>query len=156
MLDYPVNGYSRTQKSRPGVNCFSGKNGLKEFLNNTRILVNLLPLTAETKYILNHDTLSQLQHDGYVINAARGKHLVNEDLISLINSGHLSGATLDVFDEEPLPSNHPFWQHPKITVTPHMAARTHREESIAQIADKIQSLQEGKPVTGIVDPIKGY
>jgi glyoxylate/hydroxypyruvate reductase A len=116
----------------------------------------LLPLTAETENILNYKNLSQLQSDGYVINVGRGNHLVDNDLIELIDQGHLSGATLDVFRTEPLPTEHPFWQHPKITLTPHAAARTHREESVAQIARKIQSLHLNKPITGIVDLQKGY
>ena len=156
MFQYPINGYSRNLKEIEGVNCFSGNHGLTEFLNNTRVLVNLLPLTAETENIMNYDTLSKLQKGGYVINVARGKHLVDDDLLKLIDIGHLSGATLDVFRTEPLSVNHPFWQHPKITITPHTAARTRREESIAQIAKKIQSLQHGTSITGLVDLSRGY
>jgi glyoxylate/hydroxypyruvate reductase A len=115
-----------------------------------------MPLTPETENILNQSTLSQLQAGGYVINVARGKHLVEEDLITLIDNGHLAGATLDVFRTEPLPADHPFWQHPKITVTPHTSARTLREESIAQIVGKIQALQRGEPINGVVDPQRGY
>jgi glyoxylate/hydroxypyruvate reductase A len=87
---------------------------------------------------------------------ARGKHLIEEDLIELIDSGHLAGATLDVFRTEPLPAEHPFWQHPQITVTPHTSARTLREESIAQIIGKIQALQRGEAINGVVDPQRGY
>ncbi|MBM3398232.1 MAG: glyoxylate/hydroxypyruvate reductase A, partial [Betaproteobacteria bacterium] len=129
---------------------------LPEFLRATRVLVNLMPLTAETENILNKDTLSQLQQGAYVINVARGKHLVDEDLIALIDRGHLAGATLDVFRTEPLPLSHPFWQHPKITVTPHTSARTLREESIAQIVGKMQALQRGEAINGVVDPQRGY
>jgi glyoxylate/hydroxypyruvate reductase A len=156
MFQYPINGYSRDLKEIEGVNCFSGEHGLTEFLNNTRVLVNLLPLTAETENIMNYDTLSKLQEGGYVINVARGKHLVDDDLLKLIDIGHLSGATLDVFRTEPLAADHPFWKHPKITITPHTAARTQREESITQIARKIQSLQHGTSITGLVDLLKGY
>jgi glyoxylate/hydroxypyruvate reductase A len=108
---------------------------------------------------MNLDTLSRLQPGGYVINVARGSHLVDGDLITLIDNGHLAGATLDVFRTEPLPSDHPFWKHPKITITPHTSARTLREESIAQIAGKIRSLAGGAPINtlaGVVDPKKGY
>jgi glyoxylate/hydroxypyruvate reductase A len=115
-----------------------------------------MPLTPETENMLNHTTLSQLQPGGYVINVARGKHLVDEDLIALIDSGHLAGATLDVFRTEPLPAEHAFWKHPKITVTPHTSARTLREESIAQIVGKIQALQRGESIQGVVDPARGY
>ena len=156
VFEFPVNGYSRSAKDLPGIRCFSGAQGLPEFLSATRVLVNLMPLTPETENILNHGALSQLQKGGYVINVARGKHLVEEDLITLIDSGHLAGATLDVFRTEPLPADHPFWQHPKITVTPHTSARTLREESIAQIVGKIQALQRGEPINGVVDPQRGY
>lgn len=156
MFGYPVNGYSRTLKEIEGINCFSSDSGLWDFLNNTRILINLLPLTAETENILNRNTLSKLQPGGYVVNVARGKHLVDQDLIDLIDAGHLSGATLDVFREEPLPADHQFWKHPKITVTPHIAARTQRENSVRQIADKIRSLEQDENVTGIIDLQRGY
>jgi glyoxylate/hydroxypyruvate reductase A len=156
VFEFPVNGYSRSAKNLPSIRCFSGLQSLPEFLAATRVLVNLMPLTAETENILNKDTLSQLQKGGYVINVARGKHLVDEDLLALIDSGHLAGAALDVFRTEPLPADHVFWQHPKITVTPHTSARTLREESIAQIVGKIQALQRGEPINGMVDPQRGY
>jgi glyoxylate/hydroxypyruvate reductase len=156
VFEFPVNGYSRSAKDLPGIRCFSGTQGLPEFLAATRVLVNLMPLTPETENILNQSTLSQLQKGGYLINVARGKHLVEEDLIALIDNGHLAGATLDVFRTEPLPAGHPFWQHPKITVTPHTSARTLREESIAQIVGKIQALQRGDAINGVVDPQRGY
>ena len=156
VFEFPVNGYSRSAKNLPGIRCFSGAQGLNEFLATTRVLVNLMPLTPETENILNKDTLSQLQPGGYLINVARGKHLVEEDLMALIDSGHLAGATLDVFRTEPLPADHAFWKHPKITVTPHTSARTLRDESIAQIVGKIQALQRGEAITGVVDPQRGY
>jgi glyoxylate/hydroxypyruvate reductase len=160
VFEFPVNGYSRSAKNLPGIRCFSGEQGpgkgLPEFLAATRVLVNLMPLTPETENILNRTTLSQLQQGGYVINVARGKHLVDDDLIALIDGGHLAGATLDVFRTEPLPAEHPFWQHPQITVTPHTSARTLREESIAQIVGKIQALQRGEAINGVVDPQRGY
>ncbi|WP_090044744.1 glyoxylate/hydroxypyruvate reductase A [Limnohabitans sp. 2KL-27] len=156
VFDFPVNGFSRSPKNLPGIRCFSGAQSLPEFLQATRVLVNLMPLTPETENILNHANLSLLQQGGYVINVARGKHLVEEDLITLIDSGHLSGAMLDVFRTEPLPADHPFWHHPKITVTPHTSARTLREESIAQIVGKIQALQRGQAINGVVDSQRGY
>ncbi len=156
VFDFPVNGYSRSPKDLAGIRCFSGVQALPEFLAATRVLVNLMPLTPETENILNHATLSQLQKGGYVINVARGKHLVDEDLLALIDSGHLAGATLDVFRTEPLPADHVFWQHPKITVTPHTSARTLREESIAQIVGKMQALQRGESIQGVVDHQRGY
>ncbi|MGH8859421.1 MAG: NAD(P)-dependent oxidoreductase, partial [Polaromonas sp.] len=127
-----------------------------DFLAATRILVCLLPLTPGTHDIMSRDSLSYLQPGGYVINVARGAHLVDEDLIALIDSGHLAGATLDVFRTEPLPTEHPLWRHPKITITPHTSARTLREESIAQIAGKILALERGEPIAGVVDSSRGY
>ena len=116
----------------------------------------LLPLTVATRNILNHTTLSQLQRGGYVVNVARGAHVVDEDLIALVDSGHLAGATLDVFRTEPLPPEHAFWQHPRIVVTPHMSARTLHEESIAQIASKIIAMNQGQAVSGVVNREAGY
>ncbi len=161
-FDFPVLGWSRSAKNIAGVQCFSGlkgEGGFNDFLVATRILVCLLPLTTETENILNHSSLSKLLPGAYVINVARGAHLVDDDLIALLASGHLAGATLDVFRQEPLPPDHPFWQHEKITLTPHTSARTLRHESIAQIAGKIKALQIGAASTtiaGVVDMKKGY
>jgi glyoxylate/hydroxypyruvate reductase A len=105
---------------------------------------------------MNAANLSRLMPGGYVINVARGAHLVDEDLIALLDSGHLAGATLDVFRTEPLPEGHPFWTHPKITVTPHTSARTLRDETIAQIAAKMRALERGEPMAGVVDVNRGY
>lgn len=155
-FEFPVNGWSRSPKALEGIRTFSGAEGLPDFLGASRVLVNLLPLTPETQNLMNRDTLSRLQPGGYVVNVARGAHLVDEDLLALIDSGHLAGATLDVFRTEPLPAGHPFWTHPRITATPHTSARTLRAESIAQIVGKMQALQRGEPVAGIVDPRRGY
>lgn len=155
-FEFPVLGWSRSPKQLHGVRCYAGAAQLAEFLAETKVLVCLLPLTAQTQGILRRETLAQLQPGGYLINVARGAHLVEEDLIPLLDSGQLAGATLDVFRQEPLPAGHPFWRHPKITVTPHTAARTLRDESVAQIAEKIQRLERGEPIAGIVDPTKGY
>ncbi|MEO6018236.1 MAG: glyoxylate/hydroxypyruvate reductase A [Polaromonas sp.] len=158
-FDFPVLGWSRSPKAVEGVRCFSGDEGFRDFLAATRVLVCLVPLTGETEGILNRDTLARLLPGAYLINVARGGHLVDDDLIALIDSGHLSGATLDVFSVEPLPNTHAFWTHPKINVTPHTSARTQREESIAQIAAKILALHQGAPIAslaGVVDPKKGY
>lgn len=155
-FDFPVNGWSRSPKAVDGVRAFTGMGQLPEFLAASRFLVCLLPLTPDTQDILNRDTLARLQPGGYVINVARGAHLVDADLIALLDSGHLAGATLDVFRTEPLPAEHPFWRHPKITVTPHTSARTLRDESITQIAGKIRALARGEPIAGVVDPQRGY
>jgi len=155
-FEFPVNGWSRSAKALDGIRAYSGAEGFHDFLAASRVLVNLLPLTPETQDIINRETLSRLQPGAYVVNVARGAHLVEQDLLALIDSGHVAGATLDVFRTEPLPAGHPFWTHPKITVTPHTSARTMREESIAQIARKMAALQRGEPVPGTVDLARGY
>lgn len=156
VFEFPVHGWSRSPKQIDGVRCHSGTDGFDGFLSSCRVLVNLLPLTPDTADILNRRTLSLLQPSAYLINVARGAHLVEEDLLALLESGHMAGATLDVFRTEPLPTDHPFWTHPKITVTPHTSARTLREESIAQIAGKMLAMSRGEAVAGLVDPVRGY
>jgi glyoxylate/hydroxypyruvate reductase A len=158
-FEFPVIGWSRSAKEIDGVRCFAGEEAFDDFLGASRVLVNLLPLTAATRGILNRETLSKLnggEPGGYLINVARGGHLVEADLVPLLDSGQLAGATLDVFEIEPLPADHPFPQHPKITVTPHCSARTEREASIAQIAGKIRAIERGEPVAGVVDVQRGY
>jgi glyoxylate/hydroxypyruvate reductase A len=155
-FEFPVFGWSRAPKALAGVRCFAGAGQLDEFLAASRILVCLLPLTADTRDVLCLRTLSRLRPGGYLINVARGAHLVEEDLITLLDNGHLAGAALDVFREEPLPPAHPFWRHSKITITPHSSARTLRSESINQIVGKMQALQQGLPIAGIVDRAVGY
>jgi glyoxylate/hydroxypyruvate reductase A len=156
MFEFPVHGWSRSPKQIDGITCHSGVDGFNGFLAASKVLVNLLPLTPDTQDILNRETMGRLQPGGHVINVARGAHLVEDDLIALLESGHLSGATLDVFRTEPLPADHPFWQHPKVTITPHTSARTLRDESIAQIAGKIVALSRGEPIAGVVHRDRGY
>lgn len=155
-FDYPINGWSRSPKAIAGVRAFTGAEQFNDFLSASRVLVNLLPLTPDTANVMNQDTLGRLQPGAYVINVARGAHLVEEDLLALIDSGHVAGATLDVFRTEPLPAGHAFWNHPRITITPHTSARTLRDESIAQIARKMAALERGEAVAGIVNPARGY
>lgn len=155
-FEFPVMGWSRGPRQVEGVRCFSGAEGFDGFLAASRVLVNLLPLTPGTRDVMNRGTLSRLMPGAYVINVARGAHLVDEDLLALIDEGHVAGATLDVFRTEPLPAGHPFWNNPRITLTPHTSARTLRDESIAQIAGKIAAMQRGEPVAGIVDAARGY
>jgi glyoxylate/hydroxypyruvate reductase len=156
MFDFSVRGWSQSAKQISNVECWHGTQQLDDFLRQCKVLVCLLPLTADTENILNHRTLSLLQLGGYVINVARGAHLVEADLIALLDNGHLAGATLDVFRQEPLPAEHAFWKHPKITVTPHTSARTLRDESIEQIVRKIVAVHSGQSVVGMVDRTKGY
>ena len=155
-FEFPVLGWSRSAKAIAGVQCFAGAAQFHDFLAATKVLVCLLPLTPETQGIMCLDSLSRLQPGGYVINVARGAHLVDEDLTALIDNGQLAGATLDVFRTEPLPAEHPFWQQPKITITPHTSARTMRDQSIAQIAGKIEALERGESIAGIVNVERGY
>jgi glyoxylate/hydroxypyruvate reductase A len=155
-FDFPVSGWSRSAKAIEGVRAFSGAEQFNDFLAASRVLVNLLPLTPETADVINADTLARLQPGAYIINVARGAHLVEDDLLAAIERGHVAGATLDVFRTEPLPAGHPFWHHPRITITPHTSARTLRDESIAQIARKMAALQRGDTVAGVVDAGRGY
>ena len=156
VFEFAVHGWSQSAKKIDGVQCWHGADQMHDFLRQCKVLVCLLPLTPQTENILNHRTLSLLQPGGYVINVARGAHLVDADLITLLGNGHLAGATLDVFRQEPLPAEHAFWKHPKITTTPHTSARTLRDESIAQIARKILAVHNGQSVVGTVDRAKGY
>jgi len=156
VFDFKVNGWSRSPRELQGVECFSGMDSLDRFLSETRILVNLLPLHDETRDIINARTLALLQPGSYVINVGRGGHVVDADLIAQIESGHVSGAMLDVFREEPLPENHPFWKQSRIILTPHTSARTLAADSIAQIVGKVAAMSRGEPVTGRVDLGKGY
>jgi glyoxylate/hydroxypyruvate reductase A len=155
-LGFPVLGWSRGKKQMDGVRHFAGPSGLDAFLAGSRALVCMLPLTAETRGILNRRTLSLLPTGAYVINVARGGLVVDEDLLAALEAGQIAGATLDVFHEEPLPAAHPYWRHPKVTITPHVSAITLTDESVAQIAEKIRRLERGEPVSGVVDPARGY
>lgn len=157
---FPVLGYSRSPKDLPGIRTFHDGGGpgrdLDACLAASRHLVNLLPLTPATENLLGRRTLSRLQPGGLVINLARGAHVVDEELLALIDEGHLDGAVLDVFRQEPLPAGHPFWRHPRVRITPHVAAFTLRDESLDQIAAKILAVERGEPVAGTVDPAAGY
>lgn len=153
---FPLRGWSRSRKTLPGVSCHAGMEELDAFLRGTRVLVCALPLTDDTHGILHRANLEKLARGAYVINIARGAHLVDDDLLALLQSGHIAGATLDVFRNEPLPTDHPFWQAPRITITPHVSALTLRDESVRQIAEKIRALQRGEAIAGIVDRKKGY
>lgn len=153
---FPLAGWSRSPKNLPGVAFHHGAAGLDAFLQASNVLVCVLPMTPETRGILQRATLVKLPAGAYVINVARGAHVVEADLLALIRSGHLSGAALDVFAEEPLPANHPFWNEPNIRITPHIAALTLCEETIEQVVSKIRALEQGVPVAGVVDRMKGY
>jgi glyoxylate/hydroxypyruvate reductase A len=156
LFGFPVRGWSRTPKDIPGVECFHGPEGLDAFLRGTRVLVCMLPLTPETAHLLDRHNLGKLLPGAYLINVARGAILSEPDLMTLIRSGHIAGATLDVFRHEPLPAPHPFWNEPRIAITPHISALTVRHDAVLQIADKIAALENGQPVDDLVDRQLGY
>jgi glyoxylate/hydroxypyruvate reductase A len=158
-LGMTTHGWSRTPKFLPGVVCHTGPAGLDALLAQSRVLVNLLPLTPETENILNAGFFEKLPRGAHLINVARGAHVVDADLLAALDSGRLSGATLDVFRTEPLPGDHPFWGHPGITVTPHISARTLTGPALAQIVTKIRMLEAGETsssAAGYVDRSRGY
>ena len=155
-LGFPVRGWSRTPKDLPGVACYAGIDQLDAFLAGTRVLVCMLPLTPDTSNLLDRARLSQLPEGAYLINVARGALVAEPDLLALIRAGHIAGATLDVFRNEPLPAPHPFWNEPRITITPHISALTLREEAVRQIAAKIRLLEQGETVADVVDRESGY
>jgi glyoxylate/hydroxypyruvate reductase A len=139
-------GWSRTEKSIPGVATFAGGPALTEFL----------PLTPQTRGLLDAAALAALPRGAFVINVARGDIVVEDDLLGALDAKYLSGALLDVFHQEPLPPEHPFWRHPRVIVTPHVSAATLVDESVAQVAAKIRRLERGEPVCGIVDRVRAY
>ena len=153
---FPLRVWSRSRKSWPQVQSFAGQAELGEFLQGTRVLINLLPNTAETAGIINQTLLAQLPDESYVLNLARGVHVVEEDLLAALNSGKLKGAMLDVFSREPLPQESPLWAHPRVAMTPHVAAVTRPMEAITYIAGTINRLERGEPVSGQVDRQRGY
>lgn len=155
-LGFGVRGWSRSERQVPGMRCFAGPEGLRAFAGGLQALVNLLPLTAATENILNQDLFAQLAPGATLVNVARGGHLVERDLIAGLDSGQLESATLDVFREEPLPPEHPFWRDQRIEITPHIAAETTLFASIRQIAAKIRALENGEAVEGVVDLRRGY
>lgn len=155
-LGFDVASWSRTPHALARVRTYAGDAELPAFLARTEILVCLLPLTPETENILDAHVFAQLPRAASVINVARGKLLVEEDLIAALDAGQLDAATLDVFREEPLPASHPFWRHPKIRITPHISAVTQIETATATLAANIECLYSGKPMTGVVDRGRGY
>jgi glyoxylate/hydroxypyruvate reductase len=153
---FPIRGWSRSAKDIPGVACYAGMAQLDEFLAGTQVLVVMLPLTAETGNLLDRRKLGKLPQGACVVNVARGAIVSEPDLLALIQSGHLRGATLDVFRHEPLPAQHPFWLEPRISITPHISALTIRADAVRQIAQKIAALEQGQPVDDVVDRNRGY
>jgi glyoxylate/hydroxypyruvate reductase A len=155
-LGFKVHAWARSEHVDANIRVFAGDAVLPEFLSATRMLVCVLPLTPQTQGIVNTSLLAQLQPKAYFINAARGGHVVEADLLVALDKGTLAGVTTDVCIDEPAQPDHPFWHHPKLTLTPHIAATTLREDSVAQIADKIQSLERGEPISGVIQSARGY
>jgi glyoxylate/hydroxypyruvate reductase A len=155
-LGFPTAGWSRTAKSLPGIKTFHGADGFTRLLTESDILVNVLPLTRETRGILDAKAFAALPKGAYVINMARGGHVVDEALLAALDSGHLSGAALDVFNQEPLPAEHPYWTHPKVHVTPHIAGATNPRTASPGVIENIKRLRSGGELMHCIDPKTGY
>jgi glyoxylate/hydroxypyruvate reductase len=153
---FQVLGWSRSSKVLDGVVSYPGRSELHAFLHRTDILVCLLPLTSDTVGILDAATFAELPHGACVINVARGQHLVESDLVEALDSGHLGGATLDVFREEPLPRGNPLWDHPKVLVTPHVASYSVPATAADGVAANIRRALAGEPLLHQVDRARGY
>ncbi len=151
VLGFDVAGWSRSERKLPGIATFCGADGLEALLRRSEILVCLLPLTPATAGILDARLFGLLPRGAALVNCARGGHLVEADLLAALDGGRLSAAVLDVFRDEPLPPEHPFWAHPRILVTPHVAAATHPPSAAAAVADNLRRLREGRPLLNRVD-----
>jgi glyoxylate/hydroxypyruvate reductase len=155
-LGFPTAGWSRTAKSLPGIATFHGQQGFMRLLAGSDILVNVLPLTRETRGILDAKAFAALPKNAYFINIARGGHVVDDALLAALNSNHLSGAVLDVFNQEPLPAGHPYWTHPKVHVTPHIAGATNPRTASPGVIENIKRLRSGGELMHRIDPKTGY
>lgn len=155
-LGFPVAGWSRRKKTVAGFSTWAGPEELPSLLARAEILVCLLPLTAATAGILCAGNFALLPSGAGLVNAGRGGHLVEADLIPALDAGQLSAAALDVFREEPLPPEHPFWRHPRIVVTPHIAGITNPATAAPIVADTIRRFASGQPLPNLVDPARGY
>jgi glyoxylate/hydroxypyruvate reductase len=155
-LGFVVKGWSTSPKNIPNVACFSGQNALNPFLADTDFLINILPLTADTERFLDKNVLKQVKKGCFLINVGRGEHLVEPDLVELLETGHLSGALLDVFSVEPLPQDHVFWTHPKIQITPHVASLTNVASATTLIAENYKRFKSGEGLLHVVSIEKGY
>jgi len=155
-IGFKVVGWSRSEKNIDFMECFSGDKQRAEFLSKTNALVCLLPLTPETAHILNKELFRQLPRGAYIINVARGGHLVDEDLIDMMDRGHLAGACLDVYHQEPLPEMHPFWRHPKILMTPHVASVSDVQAVVPQLLENYYRFKKGEALINEVSTLRGY
>ena len=155
-FDFQISGWSRTRKTIPGVKSYAGAGELDQFLANADYCICVLPLTDDTRGMLNAALFGKLPKGAVVINVARGGHLVEADLIAALDSAHLSGAVMDVFQTEPLPAASPLWAHPGITATPHIAALTDTEAALNFIGDCVKRAESGQPLPHVVDVARGY
>lgn len=153
---FPIRCWSRSPKQIDGVTSYYGADQLSDFLSGTQVLINLLPNTPQTVGIINRQLLSQLNSGAFVLNLARGAHLVEEDLLAALEAGEIKAAALDVFVQEPLPETSPLWSHPRVAITPHNAAVTLPEEAMDYIAKSIQQREAGEMPEGRVDIVRGY
>lgn len=155
-LNFPVTGWSRTPREVSGLTCLSGAEGLDRALSSAAILVTLLPRTSETENILNARTLALLPRGAAILNPGRGALIDDEALLAALDSGQIGHATLDVFRVEPLPADHPYWSHPRVTVTPHIAADTRTSSAARVVAENIRRGEAGEPFLHRVDRARGY
>jgi glyoxylate/hydroxypyruvate reductase A len=153
---FATRGWSRSAKSIDGLQCFAGPEALDAFLDGVEILVCLLPLTAETRGILNAGLFGKLAPGAGLINVGRGAHLVESDLIPALDSGQLAAASLDAMSVEPLPEGHPFWKHPRIFLTPHLAADVDPVTSAVVIREQIARFESGRPLEHVAERTRGY
>ncbi len=153
---FPVAGWSRTAKSLGGVESFTGQDGFSQILAQSDVLVSVLPLTRDTEGLLDAGAFAQLPAGAYFVNAGRGRQVIESDLLAAIDSGHLAGAWLDVFETEPLPADHSFWHHPRITITPHNAGWVLPESGARFVIGNVRRVRAGTPPAHQVDLSRGY
>ena len=155
-LGFPVQGWTRRPRDIPGIATFHGEDGLRAMLARTDILVCLLPLTPYTRGVLNRGTLALLPRGAFLVNGARGGHVVQDDLLAALESGQVAAAALDVFEPEPLPPEHPFWAHPRVVMTPHAASITIPRSAAPQVVENLRRARAGEPLLNLVDFSAGY
>jgi glyoxylate/hydroxypyruvate reductase A len=155
-LGFEAHGWSRTPKQVEGIACHHGEAGLFEMLPGCHYLVGVLPLTPLTRGVFNAKTLAALPKGAVVVNLGRGGHVVDDDLLAALDSGHIAGAFLDVFNTEPLPAEHPYWSHPRVVVTPHVAGELVPKSCAKSIARNVRRHQAGEPLLYVVDLDRGY